>query len=122
MSIMSNKLEILKMSLKDGKDTAIKKSKTFIEYSDLSLSISACKKEIDEIYRDIGEKVYNNYKKGENITEKLNEFFESIKDLEEEEKKLKKKILKLQDRKECKYCGRSIYKRAKYCEKCGKSQ
>lgn len=121
----SNKLKILKTSIEEGADAAAKKSQTFIEYSDLSLSVSSLKKKIEEIYTKIGEKIYKDLKDGD--PDILNfkvifEYCDEIKELEKEITKLNKKMLKLKNKKECKKCGNFIDKKAHFCDKCGFKQ
>lgn len=119
---MSNKLKLIKISLQESAEEAVKKSQQLLEYSDLSLSIASCDKAINEIYMEIGEKVYKMYKSGEDSNKKVVKYFEEVKVLEEERKKLKKKILKIKNRKECKICGVLIDKKAQFCDKCGNKQ
>lgn len=124
MSI-GDKLKILKISLEDGAEAAAKKSQSLIEYSEISLSMSSCKKKIDEIYLKIGEKVYKNFREGNLEISKIKEILEycaEISQLEIELKRLKKKMLKLKNRKECRSCGRLIDKKAEFCDRCGCKQ
>jgi ribosomal protein L40E len=119
---LSDKLKVLKMSIEEGTDVAVKKSQTFIEYSDLSLTVASLKKKTSEIYAELGEKIYKEFKDGE--PKALNvkmiwEYCEEIKGLEKEICKLKKKMLKLTNKKECKKCGALIDKKAQFCHKCG---
>jgi hypothetical protein len=122
---LSNKLKILKNSLEEGADSAVKKSQTFIEYSDLSLTASSIKKKIEDIYTKIGEKIYKDLKDGNPDLLNLKDIFEycdEIKELEKELSKVKKKMLKLKSKKECKKCGSLIDKKAHFCDKCGVEQ
>ena len=119
---MSNKLKLIKLSLKESADEAVKKSQELIEYSDLSLSIASCNNAINEIYMEIGKKVYKMHKSKVYNSEKLIKHCEEIKELEEEKKKIRKKMLKLKNKKECKICGTLIDKKAQYCDKCGSHQ
>lgn len=122
---LGDKLKILKISLEEGADVAAKKSQTFIEYSDLSLSVSSLKKKVEEIYIKIGEKVYKDFKNAEpNVlsAKAILEYCEEIKELEKEMDRLKRKMLKLKNKKECKKCGRLIEKKAHFCDKCGFKQ
>lgn len=119
---MSDKLKLIKMSLKQNADIAVKKSQELIEYSDLSLSLASYEKAINEIYIEMGKIVYKMHKCGEDNTKKIMEYCEEIKELEKEKKKIKKKILKLKDKKECIICGTLIDKKAHFCDKCGSKQ
>lgn len=119
---MNNKLKLIKISLQESADEALKKSKQLLEYSDLSLSIASCDKAINEIYMEIGKKIYKMYKNSEDNNKKVMQYCEEIKELEEERKKIKKKILKLKSKKECKVCGVLIDKKAQFCDKCGNRQ
>lgn len=122
---LSNKLKVLKFSLEESADAAAKKSQTFIEYSDLSLSMSSLKKKIAEIYAQLGEKIYKDFKSGEpnSLNAKvILQYCEEIKEIEKEINKVKKKMLKLKNKKECKKCGTFIDKKAHFCDKCGCKQ
>lgn len=122
---LSDKLKILKTSLEEGADTAVKKSQVFIEYSDLSLTASSVKKKIENIYTKIGEKMYKDLKDGDPSLLNLKVIFEycdEIRELEKELSKINKKMLKLKSKKECKKCGSLIDKKAHFCDKCGVEQ
>jgi rubrerythrin len=119
---MSDKLKLIKMSIKENADIAVKKSQDLIEYSDLSLSMASCDKAINEICMEIGKKIYKMYKSGEDNPKKIIEHCEEIKKLEKEKEKIKRKILKLKDKKECRICGTLIDKKAHFCDKCGSKQ
>lgn len=119
---LGDKMKIFKISLEEGVDVAAKKSQTFIEYSELSLSMSSHKKKIDEIYLKIGRKIYGNYKDGDLDVSNIKEILkccEEIKELEKELKKINKKMMKLKNKKECKNCSNLIDKKAQFCDKCG---
>ena len=124
MSI-GDKLKILKISLEDGAEAAAKKSQNLVEYSELSLSMASCKKKIDEIYLKIGERIYRDFREGDlnisNIKEIL-EYCTEISDLDRKLKRLKKKMLKLKNKKECRSCGSLIEKKAQFCDRCGCKQ
>lgn len=119
---MSNKLKLIKLSLKESADEAVKKSQELLEYSDLSISMSSCNNAINEIYMEIGKKIYKMYKSKEYNSEKIIKCCEEVKELEEEKRKIRKKMLKLKNKKECKICGALIDKKAQYCDKCGNHQ
>lgn len=121
MSI-SDKLKLMKISLKGSADAAVKKSKTLIKYSDLSLSMASYEKDISELYEELGKKVYEMYKSGEQNLQEINNICDEIKELEDDSIKVKNKILKLKDKKECKSCGKLIDKKAHFCDKCGLKQ
>jgi len=122
---LSDKLKVLKISIQEGADAAAKKSQTFIEYSDLSLSASSIKKKIQDVYAKIGEKIYKEFKDGEPDIlnfEVIFEYCDEIKQLEKELSKVSRKMLKLKSKKECKKCGNLIDKKAHFCDKCGVKQ
>lgn len=119
---MSDKLKLIKISLQEGADEAAKKSKELLEYSELSIAIAACDKSINDLYMEIGKKVYKMHKNNEEHSKKIMQYCEEIEELEEEKKKIKKKILKLKNKRECKNCGFLINKKAQFCDKCGSRQ
>ncbi|MBC2582116.1 zinc ribbon domain-containing protein [Clostridium sp. DJ247] len=121
MSI-NDKLKIIKISLKEGADSALKKSKNFIECSDLSLSIASCEKEISELYEQIGKQIYDMYKDGKDNNKEIVKLCDKIKEVQEEITELRTDMLKLKNKKNCKHCSYLIDKKARYCEKCGRKQ
>lgn len=90
----------------------------------LKMKMNESKSDIEDIYKEIGKKVYEKHIRRENIDIK--------KDLEEECTKIDvlsaeietylKQCLELKDLKQCMRCSSRIEKEAKFCPECGKKQ
>ncbi len=105
------------------KVTAEKTSKIAKE-AKLKMKMNENKSNIEDIYKEIGKKVYEKHVREENIDIK--------KDLEEECTKIDvlsaeietylKECLELKDLRQCKNCSSKIEKDAKFCPECGEKQ
>ncbi|SKA88896.1 zinc-ribbon domain-containing protein [Clostridium sp. USBA 49] len=108
--------------IEDGASNAALKSSNFVEISKLNIAISSKEKRIQEIYIKIGEKIYKDFKEGKINNKNIIDKCKEIEEIEKEISSLKKKILKIKDKKNCKNCGLEIDKNAEFCPKCGKEQ
>ncbi len=107
---------------KTYKYTAEKTSK-FAKETKIKMQINEHKGDIKELYREIGEAVYEKYVVDENIDiEFLKEKCEEIKNLSDEIVKCKDEILKLNEKRQCKNCYEEIGINANYCPNCGFQQ
>ena len=105
------------------KVTAEKTSKIAKE-AKLKMKMNENKSNIEDIYKEIGKKVYEKHVREEDIDIK--------KDLEEECTKIDvlsaeietylKQCLELKDLRQCKNCSSKIEKDAKFCPECGEKQ
>ena len=107
---------------KTYKYTAEKTSKIAKE-TKIKMQINEYKREIKDIYLEIGETVYEKF----NVDEKLdlneiNKKCEAIQSLSNKIIECKDEILKLNERKQCKNCYEEIEIEANYCPNCGFSQ
>lgn len=119
---LKDNLSRLGKYLEDGVSTVAYKSENILEISKLNLTISSQEKLVDEIYTKIGKKIYKDYKENKVGEKGLIDKCEEIDVLSEDIEKIKKKILKLRDKKICKKCSAEMDKQAEYCPKCGKQQ
>lgn len=88
----------------------------------LKMSISSNKSEIEDIYAEIGKKVYEEYVQGEEISDKYIQDCIEIDTLANEIENARQKILELNEKKECPNCYAQIDIECTYCPKCGKNQ
>lgn len=104
--------------------TAAEKTNKIASETKLKLKINDNKSKINELYTDIGRKVYQKYVLDGNldIKEYVQEELEKIKNLTNEIEEFEKQILELSDMKQCVNCKNKIEKDAKFCPKCGKEQ
>lgn len=90
----------------------------------LKMKMNENKSDIDDLYREIGKKVYEKHVREENINikEELEEECTKIDVLSAEVEATLKECLKLKDRKQCQNCYTEIEKDAQYCPNCGAKQ
>ncbi|MFL0270052.1 zinc-ribbon domain-containing protein [Candidatus Clostridium radicumherbarum] len=108
--------------LEDGVSNVAYKSENLIEISKLNMSVSSNEKHIDEIYLKIGKKIYKEYADDKVSDSSLIEKCKEIDSINKDIESIKKKILKLKNRKLCKKCGAAMEKEDEFCPKCGKQQ
>lgn len=105
------------------KATAEKTSKIAKE-AKIKMKISENKSEINELYKKIGEKVYQKHVREENIDIKseLEEECTKIDVLAAEIESYLNETLELRDKKICQKCFAEIEKDVKFCPECGEKQ
>lgn len=88
------------------------------------MKINENKSNINEIYQEIGKKVYEKHVREENIDIKteLEEECTKIDVLSAEIETCLKSILELKDRKQCPKCHTELELNAKFCVNCGEKQ
>lgn len=107
---------------KTYKYTAEKTSKIAKE-TKLKIKINDYKREIENIYREIGENVYENFVEDKELEEEaLKEKCKEIDGLSEKIVECKNEILSLKEKKQCKNCYEEIELDANYCPNCGFEQ
>ena len=90
----------------------------------LKFKINDLKSQVNDIYEEIGKKVYEKHLKKEEISIKENfeEECTKIDVLSDETERLLKECLELRDKKQCPKCFTEIKKDAKFCPNCGEKQ
>lgn len=90
----------------------------------LRMKMNENKSDINDIYKEIGKKVYEKHVKEENIDIKsdLEEECTKIDVLSAEIETCLKSILELKDKKKCPKCHTEIEAKSKYCPNCGEEQ
>ena len=90
----------------------------------MKLKIGELKTQINEIYEEIGKKVYEKHVREEEICIKkeLEEECTKIDVLSDEIDALLKKCLELKNKKQCESCHAQIEKEDRFCPKCGAKQ
>lgn len=81
------------------------------------------KSKIEDIYEEIGKKVYEKHVKKEEIS--TNDLLEECKQIDEisnEIEKIRQECLELKDKKQCQKCFKEIDKNMKFCPECGARQ
>ena len=90
----------------------------------LRMKISDLKSQINDIYKEIGESVYQKHtRKGEyDIEKEIEEKCTKIDVLSDEIESNLKQCLELKDKRQCPSCFAEIEKNVKFCPKCGAKQ
>lgn len=90
----------------------------------LRMKMGDLKSEINEIYEEIGKKVYENHvrEEKEDIGNDLEEKCTKIDCLSDEIESLLKECLELKDKRQCAKCYTEIDKKVKFCPQCGEKQ
>ena len=103
---------------------AAEKTTKIAKEAKLRMKINENKSNINDLYKEIGKKVYEKHVRQENIDIKadLEEECAKIDILSAEIEKYHKEILGLSDLKNCVKCNEPMDKNAKFCPKCGEKQ
>ena len=103
---------------------AAEKTSKIAKEAKLKMKINENKSKINDLYEEIGKKVYQKHTTTEDICIKkdLEEECARIDILSAEIEKYHKEILELSDLKLCIKCKESMDKNAKFCPKCGEEQ
>ena len=90
----------------------------------LKFKIGELRTQINDIYEEIGKKVYEKHVREEEISIKkdLEEQCTKIDVLSDEIEQLLKECLELKDKKQCPKCYKELEKSAKFCPNCGAKQ
>ncbi len=90
----------------------------------LKLKMSELKGQINDIYEEIGKKVYEKHIRGEavDIQKDLEEECTQVDVLSAEIEDMLKECMDLKDKKQCQKCYTQIEKEAKFCPECGEKQ
>ncbi len=105
-------------------NSAAEKTNKIAADTKLKFKINDCKSKIDDIYKDIGRIVYQNYVLDgkEDIKEEIAEHLKSISEITDQIEEMEKQRLELCDKKQCENCKNEMDKNAKFCPKCGAEQ
>lgn len=108
----------------DTFNSAGEKANKIASDTKLKLKINDCKSKINDIYQNIGKKVYQKYIVDGNldIKEELTEELAKISELTDEIENYEQQRLELADMKQCNNCKNKIEKRYKFCPECGSEQ
>lgn len=107
---------------KTYKYTAEKTSKIARE-TKLKMQINECKRDIEEIYKKIGEAVYEKFIVDEDVKRAdLEQNCAEIDTLTQKIVECKDEILHLNEKRQCKNCYEEIELKSRYCPNCGFEQ
>ena len=90
----------------------------------IKIKINNLKGKIEDIYKEIGKKVYQKYVLDGNldIKEEIKDELENISKLTDEIEEYERQRMELKDLKQCENCKNKIDRNSKYCPVCGKEQ
>lgn len=114
-----------KLGKKASETYQVTKEKTvkFSEEMKLKGKISEARNKINELYKEIGEAIYTQYKtNNEEPNEDIKAKCEEISSKFDEISKLEADILSLKESKKCTKCGAEINQKDEFCPKCGEKQ
>lgn len=114
-----------KLGKKASETYQVTKEKTvkFSEEMKLKGKMNEAKNKITNLYEEIGEHVYHQYKTStEEGKEEITLKCEEISKLFDEIAKLETEVLALREVKKCIECGNEINQKDDFCSKCGKEQ
>lgn len=89
----------------------------------LKFRMGELKSKVEDIYEEIGKRVYEKHVKKEDIS--INDLIDECKQIDEisnEIEKIRKECLELKDKKQCKKCFKEIEKNCSFCPECGAKQ
>ena len=99
------------------------KATTISEELKLKGKISDAKDCIEDLYKEIGKKVFEEMKSGKDvIKDEIVDKIEEISELHDKIEKIENQILTLKKIKKCSNCGVELEIDAEFCSKCGQQQ
>lgn len=103
---------------------AAEKTSKLAKEAKLKMKINDNKSKIDDLYEEIGKRVYQKHIADEelNIAEELAEECKQIDELSEQIEGYHREIVELSNGKICANCKEEMSKEAKFCPKCGTEQ
>ena len=96
----------------------VNKTNSLLGQTKVSFAISEAESKIDDIYKEIGKNIFNNYNNGDDFGTQINESCEKIAALMEEVFSLQETLAELKVNVRCE-CGELNPKKSTYCSKCG---
>lgn len=102
--------------------TAAKASGELLEETKLRLAIINEQGNLDELYENLGNKVFSAYERGESQGEDFDEDCSEIRSIKEKIASMKVKIKELKNIKACPKCRLEIDLTYQYCPQCGAKQ
>lgn len=120
-------MEFLDKLTKKASETckgAAEKTSKFAKETKLKMKINEDKSKIDDLYKEIGKKVYQKHVADEELNIKSDLELEcgKVDELSHEIEEIHKEIINLSNGKICENCKQEMDKNAKFCPKCGAEQ
>ncbi|MHB1392121.1 MAG: hypothetical protein ACYCYE_03415 [Clostridia bacterium] len=99
--------------------TVTRKSEDIVEVTKLNLTIGSEEDKIKRMLYEIGSELYRNFTDGKPIENYFDSKCNEVKQIEENIKTLKERILLLKGNKTCKTCNSVVDLEVNYCPNCG---
>ena len=121
---MENFFEKIGKTATETFNCAAEKTNKIAADTKLKIKINECKIKINDLYEEIGKKVYEKHTLNGNleIEDDIDEKLKKIDELAEKVNEYEKNRLELADLKQCINCKNKIDLSAKYCPECGEKQ
>jgi len=116
---MDNFLNSIKDVISETAKSAVKKSNKIVETTKIKLAISDAEADIARNMKDIGELIYDAYKKETEPSETLKEKCELIDEKYQNIEDLRSKLCELKEIKICPSCKKETEPEAVFCSQCG---
>lgn len=105
--------------VEEATQVATKKSTELVEITKLNASIKAEEQKIQELYREIGEKVYEDFCIDNETYGDLDKICVQIKDSHSKIDQLKAKVREIKNVKLCSNCNAQVSSSSAFCDQCG---
>lgn len=112
-------LDNIKKIVTDTAQTAVKKSGEILESTKIKYSIFDLKNDIDIIYREIGEEIYDKFENESDVFDSVNQKCELIREKKKMIAKLEMEIADIKNTIKCGNCENICQKQMDFCPKCG---
>jgi hypothetical protein len=99
--------------------TVTRKSEDIVEITKLNLAIGSEEDKIKRMFYEIGSELYRSYTNGKTIGDFYDSKCNEVKQLEDNIKAIKERILLLKGNKTCKACNTVVDLEVNYCPNCG---
>lgn len=121
---MDNFLDKIGKKATDAYNYTADKTGKIAKETKLKFKMNELKGQINDLYEEIGKKVYEKHTLGKNISIKndLEEECTKIDVLSAEVEEILQQCLELKDKKQCPKCFKEIEKSVKFCPNCGEKQ
>lgn len=101
---------------------AAKKSSGLVETTKLNMNISSEEDKIQKIFSKIGQMIFDDFERGEEIQEEFKDHCRKVLEIKENINNMKGQIMRLKNTKICPSCGAELEQEVSFCPKCGAKQ
>lgn len=116
---MKKTLSSFAKTISKGAEVTFKKSEELVSISKLTLAISTKETTIENLYTEIGQKIYKKFSKSKYQDHDIEDYIKAIDKCKKEIKDLQKEIASIKSKKLCSQCSTEVNHDAKYCTTCG---